>query len=69
MNNEPVVSIGAILAILNAGLALVIGFGADFTAEQSALIVGFANAVLAVVFAVWQRSKVTPVENLLDGGH
>lgn len=47
-----------ILAILNAGLALAMGFGAHLSTEQQALILAFASAVLGEV----GRSQVTPTK-------
>jgi hypothetical protein len=53
MRADPV----AILAVLQALLALVVGFGLDLTAEQVGLIMAFASAV----FGLFARSKVSPV--------
>ena len=50
---EPV----AIVAALEAILALAIGFGLDITPEQLALILSAVTAVLAL----FVRSRVTPV--------
>lgn len=52
LSTEPV----AIVAALEALLALAIGFGLDVTAEQMALIVAATTAVLAL----FVRSQVTP---------
>lgn len=49
---EPAVIIGLVQALL----ALAVGFGLDITAEQTALILATTAAVLAVV----TRSQVTP---------
>ena len=55
---EPVM----ILAIIQTGLALVIGFGLDLTPQQIGAIMAFAAAVLGFV----ARQQVTPVETLPD---
>lgn len=52
LNTEPV----AIVAAIEALLALAIGFGLDVTAEQMALILAATTAVLAL----FVRSQVTP---------
>lgn len=52
-NREP----AAVLAVVQAGLALGIGFGLSLTTEQMSLILAFTAAVLGLV----TRSKVTPV--------
>lgn len=46
------------LALLNAALALGIGFGLELTPEQTGLILAFASAALGFV----ARQQVTPVE-------
>jgi hypothetical protein len=51
---EPVL----ILAFVQAILALIIGFGADLTAEQSSLVLGGVAAFIGLI----ARSQVTPVE-------
>lgn len=53
--NEPIM----VLAVLEAGLALAIGFGLNWTGEQVALVVAFSAALLGVV----ARSQVTPTRN------
>lgn len=54
--NEPVM----VLALIEAGIALAVGFGLDWTAEQVALVVAFTAALLGLV----ARSAVTPVRKL-----
>jgi hypothetical protein len=51
---EPVL----ILAFVQAVLALIIGFGADLTAEQSGLVLGGVAAFIGLI----ARSQVTPVD-------
>ena len=45
-----------LLGLLNAGLALAVGFGLHVTPEQ----VGLINAFVAAVLAFVTRSQVTP---------
>ena len=53
LNREP----AAIVAVVEALIALAIGFGLDVSPEQMALILTATTAVLALVV----RQKVTPV--------
>jgi hypothetical protein len=46
-----------ILGLVNAAIALAVGFGLDITVEQASLI----NAAFAAVLSVVVRSQVTPV--------
>ena len=45
------------LGLIQAGLALAVGFGANLSQEQFALLMGFS----AAIFAVLTRSQVSPV--------
>lgn len=45
-----------ILGVIQAGLALAVGFGLGLSGEQVALILAFSAAVLSLI----TRSKVTP---------
>lgn len=47
----------AIMAVLQAGIALAIGFGLHWTGEQVALVMAFSAAVLGLI----TRQVVTPV--------
>ncbi len=60
MKNEPVVTIAAVQATVAAVLALLVAFGVELSQEQTTAVLGVAAAVLPLVFAVWQRSKVSP---------
>ena len=46
-----------LLALVQAGLALAVGFGTPLTAEQLSLLLAFSAALLGV----WTRSKVSPL--------
>ena len=54
-NREPAV----ILALVQAGIALVVSFGLDLSIEQTGAIMAFTAGVLGFV----TRSRVTPVES------
>ncbi len=51
-----------ITALVTAGIGLLVAFGVEFTAEQTAAIAGFVGATYAV--AVLVRSKVKPTRKL-----
>lgn len=53
LTNEPVM----VLAVVQAALAMAVGFGLELTGEQVALSVAFSAAVLGLI----ARSKVSPV--------
>ena len=53
-NREPAV----ILALVQAGIALVVSFGVDLSVEQTGALLAFTAGVLGFV----TRSRVTPVE-------
>jgi hypothetical protein len=48
------------LALVQAGLALLVGFGLQLTTEQMALLLAFTAALLGWI----TRSQVTPMKNL-----
>lgn len=52
ITNEPVL----VLGVVQAALALLVGFGLGLTGEQTAAIVAFSAALLSLI----ARSKVTP---------
>lgn len=53
LRTEPVL----LLALVQATLGMLVGFGLGWTGEQVALVTAFAAAVLGVI----ARQKVTPV--------
>ena len=57
-NREPAM----IIAFVQAGIALAIGFGLSWTAEQVSLVVAFTAALLGVI----TRSQVSPVNDPQD---
>lgn len=62
MNHEPVLTIGAITAVVVAFVALLQAFGVPIDDNQHAALVGFVGAVAPVVAALVARRRVTPVE-------
>ena len=64
MNKEPVAITGALTGVVNAVIALLVGFEVvHWTATQIGLVVGLWNAVVAVVLVLVVRSKVTPIDS------
>ncbi len=55
----------AILGLIQAGLALAIGFGLQLSGEQTALVMAFSAAFVAII----TRQSVTPIADpRLDEG-
>ncbi len=55
----------ALLGLIQAGLALAIGFGLQLTGEQTALVMAFSAAAVAII----TRQNVTPISDpRLDEG-
>ena len=57
---EPVALTASLIAAVNAFLILLVSFGVELTPDQTAAIMGVANAVMVLVGAAWTRSRVTP---------
>lgn len=57
---EPVAVSAAILVLVNAVLVCITAFGLTLSADQTAAIMGLANATVGVVLAIWTRGKVSP---------
>ena len=61
MNKEPVALTGALTGIVNAVIAVLVGFTiVHWTPEQIALVVGLWNSIISLVFVFVIRNKVTP---------
>ncbi len=58
---EPAVFAGLVLAVISAGMNLLIAFGFNLTEGQVSAINGFVNPVLALVLSIFVRQRVTPV--------
>ena len=66
MTLEPVAVVNATVAIVEAAIALAVGFGLDWTPEQVALVMAVVVALSALVKTLWARGQVTPVANPRD---
>ena len=60
MKTEPAVVIGAVQAFVFAIVALIVGFGVDWTQAQVGLVLGVIGSFFAIITALFVRSKVTP---------
>jgi hypothetical protein len=63
---EPVAVINSITAIIEAALALAVGFGLKWTPEQVGLFMALVVAVSNLFKTLWARQRVTPVHNPRD---
>lgn len=63
---EPIAIINGVTAIVEAAIALLVGFGLDWSAEQVALVMALVVAVANVVKTWFGRAKVTPVADPVD---
>ncbi|MCA1702659.1 MAG: hypothetical protein LC808_05085 [Actinobacteria bacterium] len=61
IQDEPAVFAGLVLAVISAGMNLLIAFGFNLTDVQVAAINGFVNPVIALGLSIFVRKKVTPV--------
>lgn len=59
--HEPVAVINAVITVIEASVALAVGFGLDWTAEQVALVMAVVIAISNVTKTTLVRSKVSPV--------
>lgn len=64
VDQEPAVFIGLLQALVQALLSLVTAFGLHVTVEQAGAVHGTTAAALAVVGAIWTRSRVAPTKAL-----
>jgi hypothetical protein len=62
IRREPVVTRAMIHALVQAAFACAVAWGLRVTAEQAATTIAFVNSILVVVFALWSRAKVTPID-------
>jgi hypothetical protein len=58
---EPVAVVNATVAIVEAAIALAVGFGLSWTPEQVALVMAVVVALATLVKTLWARGQVTPV--------
>ena len=61
MKKEPVVIINSVIGIVEAGIALAVGFGLDWTPEQVGMFMAFVIAVSNTAKTLAVRSRVSPV--------
>jgi hypothetical protein len=57
-STEPLWSVGAITAVVTAGLALLVSFGVPLSDDQQSAILGFLAAFAPLAVAALGRSKV-----------
>ncbi|MCA9883567.1 MAG: hypothetical protein KC615_03590 [Anaerolineae bacterium] len=64
---EPVAIINAIVGVIEAGIALLIGLGViNLTADQVGYLMAFVVAVGTLLQTIFVRSQVTPVADPRD---
>lgn len=71
MNSEPALSIGGVVAAVEAGVVLLVSFGFDISDGQKGAIIAFATVVLGLLSSVLLRMHVfapTTVEKITAGG-
>jgi hypothetical protein len=61
MKLEPVAVINAIVALIEALIALAVGFGLTVTKEQVGLTMAVVVSIGNLVQTIWARNQVTPV--------
>lgn len=61
MRNEPVAVVNSMIALIEAILALAVGFGLDWTPVQVGLTMAVVVAVGNLIKTLWARGQVTPV--------
>ena len=61
MKREPVAIINAIISLIEAGIAVAVGFGLDWTGEQVALVMAAVIALGNVIKTILVRQQVTPL--------
>ena len=60
---EPVAVINSLVTLVEAAIALAVGFGLKWTAEQVSLVMALVVATTNLLKTMWARSQVTPVAN------
>lgn len=61
MTLRPVALVNGAVALVEAAIALAVGFGLDWTAEQVGLVMAVVVAVAALVKTLWDKGQVSPV--------
>ena len=60
-SREPVAFINALVAVIEAGIALLVAFGLDLSLQETGAIMAFVFAMATLIQTYWARSLVTPV--------
>lgn len=61
MNREPLFNASVMVAIVAAGIVLLVSFGLPVSPDQTEAIIGFVTIIAPLVVAVLARNKVTPL--------
>jgi len=61
MSAEPVAVVNSSVTVIEASLALAVGFGMTLDAKQVALIMAVVVAIANLIKTLWARGQVTPV--------
>ncbi len=61
MTREPVAIANGMVGLIEAALALAVGFGAALSKEQVGLLMAVVVAVGNLVKTLWARGQVTPI--------
>lgn len=61
MNTEPAITIGSVLTLVGAAIALLVAFGVDITDDQQKAILAFVAAAGPLATGLLIRGKVSPV--------
>jgi hypothetical protein len=64
LKTEPAFIMGLILAVVSAGLNVLLAFGISVTGDQIAAINGIVTVALALGLSLYTRSRVTPLTKL-----
>lgn len=68
-HREPVAVITAVTTLIEAAIALAVGFGLDLKPEQVALLMAVIVAAGNLVNTLWARAHVTPVASPTDANN
>ncbi|MCP5059108.1 MAG: hypothetical protein GY937_20580 [bacterium] len=62
-NLEPVALINSGIGVIEAAVALAVGFGLELSAEQVGLVMALVVGIGNLAKTIWSRSQVTPIAN------
>jgi hypothetical protein len=66
---EPVAVINGLTAMIQAAIALAVGFGLNWTSEQVGLVMAVVVTSGNLLNTLWARAKVTPTVSARDAGN